>query len=199
VSIHFKYKKYDQNEMNIFVILTKFKKMENQANSKGIILNYGLYLGLITVLAGLVKYATGNLYVTEFYSGIFGVLIVIALVILGIKKFKSTNEDLMTFGQGVKIGIGLTLIGTIIIIAYYFLLSSFIEPDFMANTIEAQKVMFADSFGMTEGQIEEATKNSKDNFYLSLFGGILVWNLFLGGITSLITAAVVKKNEEDSY
>jgi hypothetical protein len=105
----------------------------------------------------------------------------------------------MTFGQGVKIGIGLTLIGTIIIIAYYFLLSSFIEPDFMANTMEAQKVMFADSFGMTEGQIEEATKNSKDNFYLSLFGGILVWNLFLGGITSLITAAVVKKNEEDSY
>jgi hypothetical protein len=199
VSIHFKYKKYDQNEMNIFVILTKFKKMENQASSKGIILNYGLYLGLITVLAGLVKYATGNLYVTEFYSGIFGVLIVIALVILGIKKFKSTNEDLMTFGQGVKIGIGLTLIGTIIIIAYYFLLSSFIEPDFMANTMEAQKVMFADSFGMTEGQIEEATKNSKDNFYLSLFGGILVWNLFLGGITSLITAAVVKKNEEDSY
>lgn len=199
MSIHFKYKKYDQNEMNIFVILTKFKKMENQANSKGIILNYGLYLGLITVLAGLVKYATGNLYITEFYSGIFGVLIVIALVILGIKKFKSTNEDLMTFGQGVKIGIGLTLIGTIIIIAYYFLLSSFIEPDFMANTLEAQKVMFADSFGMTEGQIEEATKNSKDNFYLSLFGGILVWNLFLGGITSLITAAVVKKNEEDSY
>lgn len=199
MSIHFKYKKYDQNEMNIFVILTKFKKMENQASSKGIILNYGLYLGLITVLASLVKYATGNLYVTEFYSGIFGVLIVIALVILGIKKFKSTNEDLMTFGQGVKIGIGLTLIGTIIIIAYYFLLSSFIEPDFMANTLEAQKVMFADSFGMTEGQIEEATKNSKDNFYLSLFGGILVWNLFLGGITSLITAAVVKKNEEDSY
>jgi hypothetical protein len=173
--------------------------MENQATSKGIILNYGLYLGMITVLAGLVKYATGNLYVTEFYSGIFGVLLVIVLVVLGIKKFKSTNEDLMTFGQGVKIGIGLTLIGTIITIAYYFLLSSFIEPDFMANTLEAQKVMFADSFGMTEGQIEDATKNSEDNFYLSLFGGILIWNLFLGGITSLISAAVMKKTDEETY
>ncbi|TXD52984.1 MULTISPECIES: DUF4199 domain-containing protein [unclassified Polaribacter] len=173
--------------------------MENQASSKSIILNYGLYLGLITILTGLVKYATGNLYVTEFYSGILGVLIVIVFVILGIKNFKATNKGLIGFGEAVKIGVGLTLIGTILIIAYYFLLSTVIEPDFMANTMEAQKVMFADSFGMTEGQIEEATKNSEDNFYLSLFGGILVWNLFLGGITSLITAAVVKKTEEDSY
>jgi hypothetical protein len=69
----------------------------------------------------------------------------------------------------------------------------------MANTIEAQKVMFADSFGFTEGQIEEATKNSEDNFYLSLFGGILIWNLFLGGITSLIGAAVMKKTDEETY
>ena len=173
--------------------------MENQANSKNIILNYGLYLGLITVLTGLIKYATGNLYVAEFYSGLLGILFVIILVILGIRKFKSTNGDLLAFGQGVKVGIGLTMIGTLIIIAYYFLLSSFIEPDFMANTIEGQKVMFADSFGMTEGQIEDATKNSEDNFYLSLFGGILIWNLFLGGITSLIGAAVMKKTDEETY
>ena len=63
--------------------------MENQANSKSIILNYGLYLGLASVIAGLIKYATGYLYVTEFYSAIVGVVLLIAFTILGIKKCSS--------------------------------------------------------------------------------------------------------------
>ena len=79
------------------------------------------------------------------------------------------------------------------------MLSTVIEPDFVANTIEAQKTMFADTFGMTEGQIEEATKNSEENFFLSMFGGILIWNLFVGGVTALIASAVMKKSEEDTY
>lgn len=173
--------------------------MENQANSKSIILNYGLYLGIISIFISLIKYATGNLYVTEFYSGIAGIVLLIVFVILGIKKYKSDNGSFLTFGQGVKIGIGIAMIATIIVIVYYLLLSTVIEPDFVANTIEAQKTMFADSFGMTEGQIEEATKNSEDNFFLSMFGGILIWNLFLGGVTSLIAAATMKKSEEETY
>ncbi|WP_299668944.1 DUF4199 domain-containing protein [uncultured Polaribacter sp.] len=173
--------------------------MENQTNSKSIILNYGLYLGLASVIIALIKYATGNLYVQEYYSGIVGILLLIAFIVLGIKKYKSDNGGFISFGQSVKIGIGLTMIATLIIIAYYFLLSTFIEPDFAANSIEAQKVMLADSFGMTEGQIEEATKNAGDNFSLNLFGGILIMNLFLGGITSLIAGAIMKKSEEETY
>jgi hypothetical protein len=173
--------------------------MENQANSKSVILNYGLYLGIATVFVGLIKYATGSLYVTEFYSSIASIVLLILFVVLGIKKFKADNGGFLNFGQGVKIGIGLTLIATIIIIIYYVLLSMVIEPDFMMNTIEAQKVVYADSFGMTEGQIEEITKGAEDNFYLSMFGGMLIINLFLGGITALIAAAAMKKSEEDTY
>lgn len=173
--------------------------MENQASSKSVILNFGLYLGIISVFAGLIKYATGSLYTIEFYSFFAGILLVIIFVILGIKKFKNVNNTYLNFGQGVKVGVGVTLIGTVIIILYSLLLSTVIEPDFMTNSIEAQKTMFADSFGMTEGQIEEATKNAEDNFYLSMIGGILIWNLFIGGVTSLIAAAAMKKSEEETY
>lgn len=173
--------------------------MENQVNSKSIILNYGLYLGVLSVIASLIKYATGNLYVIEFYSAIVGIVLLIVFVILGIRKFKSDNNGFLTFGEGAKVGLGVTLIATLIIIAYSVLLATVIEPDFITNTIEAQKVMFADSFGMTEGQIEEATKNSADNFFLSMAGGILIWNFFVGGVTSLIAAAVMKQSEEETY
>ena len=74
-----------------------------------------------------------------------------------------------------------------------------IEPDFKTLSIESQKSVWADSFGMTPSQIEETAKRSLDYFYLSLFGGIFIVNLFLGGITSLIAGAVMKRTEEDGY
>tara|TARA_R110002049_G_scaffold24588_8_gene86978 strand:+ start:11830 stop:12351 length:522 start_codon:yes stop_codon:yes gene_type:complete len=173
--------------------------MENQANSKNTILNYGLYLGLATVIISLIKYAMGSLYVQEFYSGIIGLILMIAFVILGIKKYRTDNGGFISFGQSVKIGIGVAMVAAIINIVYLLLLVNFLEPDFAVNSIEAQKVMMADSFGMTEGQIEEATKNSLENFNLSLLGGVLIINLFVGGIVALIAGAIMKKTEEETY
>ena len=173
--------------------------MENQANSKSVILNYGLYLGLATVTISLVKYAMGALYTQEYYSGILGLILMIVFLVLGIKNYKADNGGFITFGQSVKVGIGVAMIASVISIVYILLLSNVLEPDFAINSIEAQKVMMADSFGMTEGQIEEATKNSLDNFFLSLIGGVLIINLFIGGIISLIAGAIMKRTEEDQY
>ncbi|WP_298765005.1 DUF4199 domain-containing protein [uncultured Polaribacter sp.] len=173
--------------------------MENQANSKSIILNYGLYLGLAVVIISLVKYAMGALYTQEYYSGIIGFALMIAFVVLGIKKFKTDNGGFLSFGQAVKVGIGVAMIAAVINVVYIYLLANFIEPDFAVNTVEAQKTMMADSFGMTEGQIEEATKSSLENFNLSLLGGALIGNLFIGGVISLIAGAIMKKSEEETY
>ena len=173
--------------------------MENQANIRSIILNYGLYLGLATVTISLVKYAMGALYTQEYYSGILNLIFMIAFIVLGLKNYKAANGGFITFGQSVKVGIGVAMIASVISIVYILLLSNVLEPDFAINSIEAQKVMMADSFGMTEGQIEEATKNSLDNFFLSLIGGVLIINLFIGGIISLIAGAIMKRTEEDQY
>ena len=173
--------------------------MENQTSSKSIILNYGLYMGGASILVSLIKYATGMQYEQEWYSGLIGLIILIAFIILGIKKHKFDNGGFISFGKAIKVGLGITFIATLLIIAYYAIFSMVIEPDFMERTIDAQKVVWADSFGMTEGQIEESEVNTRKYFYLSLFGGVLIMNLFLGGIISLIAAAVMKKNEEDQY
>ncbi|TYP98828.1 uncharacterized protein DUF4199 [Tenacibaculum adriaticum] len=173
--------------------------MENQANSKSIILNYGLYLGIASIFIALIKYATGMQYTQEWYSGLLGLLLMIALIVLGIKKFKTDNNGFISFGSGIKIGLGITLIATLIIMVYYALFSLVIEPAFMEQTIETQKTVWADSYGMTDEQIEQSEETTRKYFYLSLFGGILIMNLFLGGIISLITGAVLKKTEENQY
>lgn len=173
--------------------------MENQANSKSTILNYGLYLGIISVFIALIKYASGMQYKQEMFSGIIGLIAFIAFLILGIKKFKKDNNGHMSFGTGIKIGLGITFIATLIIVLYYILFALVIEPNFMNNTIDMQKVVWADNFGMSQEQIEAAEETTRKYFYLSLFGGVLIMNLFIGGVTSLIAAAIMKKTEEQQY
>ncbi|MGG6231408.1 DUF4199 domain-containing protein [Tenacibaculum sp. SDUM215027] len=173
--------------------------MENQANSKNIILNYGLYLGGASILIALIKYALGMQYIQEFISGIAGFIALVAFIILGIRKYKSNNNELISFGKALKVGLGITLIATLVIITYYAIFAFVIEPNFMNNTIEMQKVIWADSFGMTPEQIEESENQSRKFFFLSLFGGVFIMNMFLGGVTSLIAGAVMKKTEEEQY
>ena len=84
--------------------------MENQANSKNIILNYGLYLGLIGVFIHLTFYATGNLIELQWLSGILGFIAMIVLLTLGIKKFKTENGGFLTFGQALKVGVGIAVV-----------------------------------------------------------------------------------------
>ncbi len=163
--------------------------MENQANSKNIILNYGFYLGVTCVLILLIKYATGYIYVQEWYSGLSTVLLLITFIVLGIKKYKTSNDGLISFEKSVKVGIGLTMICSLIIIAFYLLLSTVIDQDFIQNSIEVK----------LEASKQEKNENAEQNFYLNMFGGIIIYNLFLGGITSLISGAIMKKTEEDNY
>ncbi len=172
--------------------------MENQASSKNIILNYGLYYGVISVILSLIMYATGNHLEQNMIGMLLGFVIMIAFIVLATKKFKDDNQGFLSWGQGVKIGMGVVLIGIIISGIYTYLFANFIEPDFKNQIIEKSIVQWQDA-GMTSDQIEMSTKMTEDYFYLSLYGGMIIGGLVLGFIFSAITAAIMKKSEEETY
>ena len=172
--------------------------MENQASSKNIILNYGLYYGVISVILSLIMYATGNHLEQNMIGMLLGFVIMIAFIVLATKKFKDDNQGFLSWGQGVKTGMGVVLIGIIISGIYTYLFANFIEPDFKNQIIEKSIVQWQDA-GMTSDQIEISTKMTEDYFYLSLYGGMIIGGLVLGFIFSAITAAIMKKSEEETY
>lgn len=172
--------------------------MENQASSKNIILNYGLYYGVISVILSLIMYATGNHLEQNMIGMLLGFVIMIAFIVLATKKFKDDNQGFLSWGQGVKTGMGVVLIGIIISGIYTYLFANFIEPDFKNQIIEKSIVQWQDA-GMTSDQIEMSTKMTEDYFYLSLYGGMIIGGLVLGFIFSAITAAIMKKSEEETY
>ena len=173
--------------------------MENQASSKSIILNNGLYLGIISVFISLVVYATGNHLQPHWSIGVLSVIVMIAFIIMGMNKFKSDNGGFMSWGQAVKIGVGLTVVSTVIAIAYNQIFVNFIEPEYMSQVAALQEQTWVDQ-GMSSDDID-AAKGVMEKFQgpviSSAFG--LVMAAFISFIISAIAGAIMKQSAEEQY
>ena len=173
--------------------------MENQASSKSIILNYGLYLGIISVLVSLVTYATGNHLQPHWSISVINVVIMVTMIVMGMKKFKSDNGGFMSWGQAVKVGVGLTMISTIIVIVYNMIFMNFIEPDFMNQMSAIQEQAWVDA-GMSSEEID-AAKTMMQKFQGPVISSAigLVVAAFLGFVISAISGAIMKESAEEQY
>ncbi|MDG1529177.1 MAG: DUF4199 domain-containing protein [Polaribacter sp.] len=173
--------------------------MENQASSKNIILNYGVYLGIASVLLNLVNYAIGDFLKPHWSISILSGVLMIVIIVMAFKKFKEINEGFMSWGQAVKIGVGLTMISAVIGIVYQQLFQNFIEPEFMQQMMMVQEQAWVDG-GMSSDQIEGA-KEMMQKFQGPLISSAigLVVAAFIGFVVSAITGAIMKQSAEEQY
>ncbi len=172
--------------------------MENQVNSKSIILNYGLYLGIASVLISLIMYALGMYLEQNWIAIILSFVIMIILIVLGIKKFKETNEGFLSWGQAVKIGVGIAIISGVISIIYQQIFINFIEPDFMNQMMEIQNQKMLDA-GYSEERIDAAKEMSEKMGTLTDSAMSLIGTAFIGFIISAIAGAIMKESKEEEY
>jgi hypothetical protein len=173
--------------------------MEEQANSKGIIINNGLILGVASIILSLVMYATGNHLDPHWSNSVVSAALFIGLIFLGTKQFKAANGGFMSWGQGVKVGVGIAILAGLIVVIYNYIFMNFIEPDFMSQAIEAQNQKFLDQ-GMSEEQIEAANEMGKSFQSPGIMAAMGIIGYAIGGfIVAAITSAIMKKNEEEEY
>jgi hypothetical protein len=173
--------------------------MENQVSSKSFMVNNGVVLGVASVIYSLVIYATGNHLNPHWSGSLITGAIFIGVIFYGIKQFKEANGGFLTWGEGVKIGVGIAVLGGLIVVIYNYLFMSFIEPDLMNQLMEVQNQAFLDQ-GMTEEQIEAANEMSQAFQTPGIMAAVGIISYAIGGfIVSAITAAIMKKSEEESY
>jgi hypothetical protein len=173
--------------------------MENQVSSKSFMVNNGVVLGVASVIYSLVIYATGNHLEPHWSGSIITGAIFIGAIFFGIKQYKTANGGFLTWGQGVKIGVGIAVLGGVIVVIYNYIFMNFIEPDFMSQMMEVQNQVLLDQ-GMTEEQIEAANEMSQAFQSPGILAAIGIISYAIGGfIVSAITAAIMKKSEEENY
>jgi hypothetical protein len=172
--------------------------MENQeVSSKQVMLNYGLMLGIATVVISVANYAFGNAYEPHWSVNVISLLLMIAFITLGIKKVKESNSGLLTLGEGLKTGMGIALISGLIGIAYFLIFVNFIDPDFFNQIAAIQEQKWYDA-GMAEEQIEMSKEMMSKMSGPGITAGFMIaFTLFIGFIISLIAGLVMKQTAED--
>ena len=173
--------------------------MENQASSKNIMLNYGFVLGILSILTSVTSYALGMHIDRDWRFGLLGFILMVIIVSMGIKKFKVENQNLLSFGQAVKVGIGVSIVSAVLVTIYNLIFMNFIEPDFMNQLLQVEKAKWIEA-EMSSEQMEGAEK------MFNLFSGpaissaaAIIASAFLGFVISAIAGAIMKRTEEEGY
>ena len=175
--------------------------MENQElKTSKYALRYGLILGGISIVFGIMLYSLDMQYEQGWQIGLVNIIIMIAVIIMAIIAFRKDNGGLLSLGQALKVGIGTALIAGILGIIYQMVLMNVLDPDFMANMMEIRKgEMIAQNPNMTQDEIDAASemmqKFSGPGITIA-FG--LIGSVFFGFIFSLIGGLILKRSEVNS-
>ena len=174
--------------------------MENQKKSTAkFALNFGLILGVINVIYGLMLYALDMHYQNDTKTSLINYAFLIGIIVYGIMQFKKNNDGLMSLSEALKTGLGIALISSILVSIYGVILMQYIDPEFIDKTIEFQKQkMLQENPEISVDNVNkmyDAQKQFSGPFIIS--GFVIVFNLFFGFIISLIGGLILKKSQPE--
>jgi Protein of unknown function (DUF4199) len=173
--------------------------MENQTTTTRIALKWGIIAGIISIILSLATQFLGiknseNVSISFFLS-LIALAFTCLIQVLAMKDYKSQNNDLMTYGQGLGIGLLSGTIWGIVSGGFNLLYLKYIDnsevirqANLMREKMEEQGV--SDSqMEMNEKIIAYATDPSLA-FIVTIFMGLLI-----GLLVSLVISAILKKEK----
>lgn len=170
--------------------------MEQQSiPTQKISVNYGLLLGVLSVVLGVILYIT-NAYLSPHWSHtLISSTLFILFVVLGIRAYKNANGGFLSLTQAIKVGISIALIAAVISSIWQVLLSEVIEPGLMDQMMEVQRTaMIEQNPNMTQDQIDMAMEwSSSFQSPWVMVPFALITNIFFGLIVALIAGLAMRR------
>ena len=168
---------------------------ENQPKTGKFALNYGVLLGVVSVVFGLMLFSMDMHYDQGWAIRGISLALTLAAILFGISQFKKANDGFLTISQALKLGTGIALIAGIIGLIYFFLLSNVIEPGYMDKMYEIGKeTAMADNPELTEEQIDQGIEMQKSFAWLT-YPIVLIFNIIIGLVFGLIGGLIMKKQK----
>ncbi|WP_461533630.1 DUF4199 domain-containing protein [Sinomicrobium sp.] len=171
--------------------------IENTTPTGKFALNYGLLLGGISVVFSLILFSMDLHYQGGSSVFIVSVLSMLGCIIAGLIQYRKVNGGYMTFSQGLKIGVGICLIGGVITMLFQFVLSNVLDPEMTAKQLDIARAQMQEQ-GLGADEIEariEMAKKFTGPFIQAAFG--LIGSVFFGFVLSIIPVLVLKKSNPE--
>jgi hypothetical protein len=114
-----------------------------------------------------------------------------------IKTYKKENGNILSFSQGLKVGMATVAIASVISAVYMFIHFSYISPETIEAAREEAHRQIAENAGLSMEQKEQSIKLSDTFTSPFMFTTIgLIMSLFFGFIISLIVTAIMRRDNK---
>lgn len=143
---------------------------------KKFILKHGIFLGFSIVLYSLVNYAIGNYTTKSVFHYSILLLITVISIITGLVSFKRENNNFISLIEAIKIGVGITVIGGLIVTFWEIIVLKIIDPEIITQ--------------LEDNQIKKIAEKSKDFSQENIDRKIAITQTFTSPWIMLITALI---------
>ena len=168
--------------------------MEDKVTVKQISLRWGLIVGLIFIVYGLILQFLNLDMKTMQYLGYLNYVILIVVFVMAHKAFKEGGDGFMTMGQGIGIGTLIAIISSVISSVFSYLYIKLID-DSMLGKIKDAQIAELEKRGMDDAQIEQAMEIAgKFTSAEAILVMGIVGLVFFGFILALIVSLFTKKS-----
>ncbi len=173
--------------------------MENKNAHVG--MTYGLISGLVSVVFGLVLYLMGaKAYVSP--VAYLGMLLPVVIAVLAGIRQKKLDGGYIDFARALKVTFMTFVIGTLIAMAFNYVLFNFIDVPFREALTQESAVKAAElmkKFGAKQEQIdqvmEETMKGNNFSFSKQLLNA--AFSCILWFVISLIISVIIKRKKPE--
>ena len=153
---------------------------------------YGAILGVLSAIFSFMLYTMDMHYQGGIFVTIVSVVLSTALYAVAMYQFRNANSNLMSFWQGVKIGVGVAVISGIIIVLFNLLLTRVIDPETMTKAMNFQREQLIENTEMTIEQIDaqlEIAQQFQTPAIQAAFG--LLFAMFFGLLLTLFVLYIL--------
>lgn len=153
--------------------------------------HFGIALGIVLIASFVLQYILNvhtdpkNIYSLAMFP-VMALFMIIAIV-----KISRSSED-FTIREGLKTGIGVILLGSIMLWLYMIVHATYIEPDFVDKLAVVAEADLKANSDFSDEKIQESIKFLKTNFKFSIFIENVFKSLLSGFFFSLIASLVIK-------
>lgn len=173
--------------------------MENTATTitpASVGIRYGVLTGLVSVIYSFILLAARQEGNTPL--GLLAFVIWIGGIWMAHKYYKANNEGFMSYGQGLTIGVILSLVSGVMGAIFRYIYMEFIDPAAMQRGMELARTKLEEKGGLSDEQIDQAIAMSQ-KFSSGPVGLVIaiVSAVVIGLILSLIISAITKNTRPE--
>lgn len=172
---------------------------ELKVSKNSVAIKYGVISGLISIVSFLIQDFAGLIGNQEYawIGSVVSIGVIVTIIYLAQKEFKDSGDGYMEYGEGLGLGILISVYAGIISSVFSFVYIKYVNSEFL-DSIREQQIMALEEQGLSDAQIEQASGMmdlmSSPGAFLILG---LIGSVFIGFIVSLILTAFTKMSKPE--